>query len=166
MTSLPRHILTEVMQRQTKPGDLFASCPFTCETFANHVKWKRGNAAHIVPHAIWVMLGRGSNCEFFANANNIIYVDELIHYNLEAYSSIPSFSLQHLEGAQPPANFPNDVIYKIVYSRHLRPDHPLRSAIKGSTVHLHKGTLPFVAIHFQYFQKVDPHPTGDSILTS
>jgi hypothetical protein len=166
MSSLPRHVLAEVMQRQTKPGDLFATCPFTRKQFADHHKWERGNAAHIVPHAIWAMLGLGSNCEFFANANNIIFVDQLVHFNLEAYNTIPSFSLLNVEGAQPPADFPDDVVYQIVFSRRLRPDHPLRSAIKGSTVHLHKGTLPFVAIHFKYFHLMDPHPTGDSILTS
>jgi hypothetical protein len=94
MSSLPRHVLAEVMQRQTKPGDLFATCPFTRKQFADHHKWERGNAAHIVPHAIWAMLGLGSNCEFFANANNIIFVDQLVHFNLEAYNTIPSFSLQ------------------------------------------------------------------------
>jgi hypothetical protein len=136
MSSLPRHVLAEVMQRQTKPGDLFATCPFTRKQFADHHKWERGNAAHIVPHAIWAMLGLGSNCEFFANANNIIFVDQLVHFNLEAYNTIPSFSLLNVEGAQPPADFPDDVVYQIVFSRRLRPDHPLRSAIKGSTVHL------------------------------
>jgi hypothetical protein len=166
MASLPRPVLNEVLRRQTKPGQQFATCPYTDKQFEDHAKWERGNAAHIAPHAMWVGLGSGSNCEFFANPNNIIFVDQLIHFNLEAYNTIPSFSLLHLVEARPPAGFPNDVVYQIVFSRRLRPDHPLRSAIKGSTVHLHKGTLPFVAIHFKYFQLVDPHPTGDAILTS
>jgi len=92
---------------------------------------------------MWVGLGSGSNCEFFANPNNIVFVDQLIHFNIEAYNTIPSFSLLHLVGAQPPADFPNDVVYQMMYSRRIRPDHPLKSAMKGPTIHLHKGTLPF-----------------------
>ena len=166
MASLPRHVLTEVLRRQTKPGQRSATCPCTDKQFEDYAKWERGNAAHLVPHAMWVGLGSGSNCEFFANPNNIVFVDQLIHFNIEAYNTIPSFSLLHLVGARPPADFPNDVVYQIMYSRRIRPDHPLKSAMKGPTIHLHKGTLPFVAIHFKYFQLVDPDPTSDAILTS
>ena len=166
MASLPRPVLNEVLRRQTKPGQRDATCPYTGKQFVDYAKWERGNAAHIAPHAMWVGLGSGSNCEFFANPNNIIFVDQLIHFNLEAYNTIPSFSLLHLVEARPPAGFPNDVVYQIVYSRRIPPDHPLKSAMKGSTIHLHRGTLPFVAIHFKYFQLVDPDPICDSILTS
>ena len=104
MASLPRHVLTEVLRRQTKPGQRSATCPCTEKQFEEHVKWERGNAAHLVPHAMWVGLGSGSNCEFFANPNNIVFVDQLIHFNIEAYNTIPSFSLLHLVGARPPAD--------------------------------------------------------------
>ena len=162
--ALPSWVTRTVLDRQTAPQDGTPTCPITGQLLINAPKWDRGNFAHIVPHAVWDAIGRGSKAvELFANPNNIIFVDENIHRNLEAWDTIPSFSFKHLEQAQPPPGFPNDAVYEVTYSRRRELlDHPVRSLVaNGKLIHLHRDTVPFVKIHYMFFCAVDCKPKSN-----
>ena len=149
--SLSNHVVREVIERQTRPGDSLPTCPLTQELIEERID---GCMAHIVPHGVWNGVGGGCGfAQFHQNPDNIIYMHTRVDRHFEAWNRLPSFSLKPLLDAHPPPGFPNDVVYEVVYSRRCLPMEPCRQMIKNARIHLHHRTQAFVAIHFKFFAR-------------